>query len=434
MKIAFFLDNEKHRGIDYSRPMEGNPGIGGTQYMIWTVSYYLSQFYDDLNIYLMAPITENLPENMNCIKAMDEIEALNECKKLNIDIFVFRGPKNNKKLFDYIDRHEIKSIMWTHNFEDYKSIEMANNCKYLTRNVCVGTEQYDRLRDHSIFKKSKVIFNALDFTLYDGFEKSNKNHDICYVGNMAKGKGFHCLAKIWPEIVKRVPDARLNIIGGANLYDVDATLGKYKIAQPDYEKKFMKYLIDKNGEIFDNVNFMGVMGGKEKLELMSNAKVGIANPSGEGETFCIVAVEFQALGVPVVSIEKNGLINTVKNKETGLLFHNEKEFIENVVELLLDDQMNKEMSKNGSEYVRNTFALKDICSKWDQLFYDVMHEIEEEPNYICKDKYNNQKWLRELNRKLQADKIFKFLPSIIFYEYLLRNIWSKRLLINKTKK
>lgn len=40
MKICFYFDNSRRPDIDYSNPENGNPGIGGTEYIIWSVSYY----------------------------------------------------------------------------------------------------------------------------------------------------------------------------------------------------------------------------------------------------------------------------------------------------------------------------------------------------------------------------------------------------------
>ena len=47
---------------------------------------------------------------------------------------------------------------------------------------------------------------------------------------------------IWPDVVKQVPDAQLYVIGSGKVYDENAKLGKYNIAEESYEKKFMSYL------------------------------------------------------------------------------------------------------------------------------------------------------------------------------------------------
>lgn len=44
MKVGFYLENKNTRNIDYSNPENGNPGIGGSEYMIWTISYYLKKY------------------------------------------------------------------------------------------------------------------------------------------------------------------------------------------------------------------------------------------------------------------------------------------------------------------------------------------------------------------------------------------------------
>ena len=42
MKIAFFLKNELIQGVDWRNIMQGNPGVGGSEYLIVLTSYMLT--------------------------------------------------------------------------------------------------------------------------------------------------------------------------------------------------------------------------------------------------------------------------------------------------------------------------------------------------------------------------------------------------------
>lgn len=235
-------------------------------------------------------------------------------------------------------------------------------------------------------------------------------------GGLRVTKGFHILAKVWKEVVKEVPDAELHVMGGSKLYDENASTGNFGIADEKYEKRFMPYLLDDNGKVMNSVKFLGVLNGEEKINAINETKVGIANPSGFGETFCISAIEFEAMKVPVVSCKKNGLLDTVEDGKSGILVKNEKQLKDAIVTLLKDDKLNEDMGLYGEKFVREKFDIYNVCSKWKKLLEDVYNDIPQKEELINNNFKYNLKWLREFNRKIKKAKIFNWLPPISEYE------------------
>lgn len=414
MKVAFYLDNEKHKGVDYSNPLNGNPGIGGTQYMIWSISFYLKKLYDDIDIVILAPIIESLPKELKRYKCMSLNEALYKAKDLEVDVLVFRGPVSELQIYDTIDRLKIKSISWAHNYENYDELTKAYKCKYLKRNVCVSKQQYDRLRDHDIYKKSTYIYNALDFNLYKKYICKNEEKEkvVCFMGALHKSKGFHKLAKAWPGVIKSIPDAKLSVIGSGALYDKKSEMGKFGLSSDKYEKKFMKYLLDDKGNIHKSVKFHGVLGGEEKLKIISNSCIGIVNPNGRKETFCIVGVEFQALGVPIITRRKYGICDTTNENSCIYVKRTSKSLEKAIIDLLCDNKKRSEYSYNASKFVNDNFDIKLICEKWRELFEEIIDCREMELSYKTDNYSVHLKWLREINRVIGNGK----LPSILWYK------------------
>lgn len=117
----------------------------------------LKKIYDDFEIVLFAPIIDKLPKETVNIKCSSIYEAINMSKKINCDVLVIRNRAYDKNIYEIIDELEINTIVWSHNFEKYDSVKYAAKCKYIKRNVCVSKEQYDRLRDHEIYRKSTYI-------------------------------------------------------------------------------------------------------------------------------------------------------------------------------------------------------------------------------------------------------------------------------------
>ncbi len=421
MKICFYLDLSSHKNIDLRNPELGNPGIGGTQFMIWQLAYHINKLTSH-EVYLLTEETELLMSDVKSIKVKDIIGAVKKAKEINSDIFIFRAI-DSEYLYNLIGSLELQSIAWAHNFSNSKQLKWISQNKSIVRYVCVGKEQYDMLRDHTVYSKSTFIYNGLDFSLYNKVDDVEKKNIICYIGSIVPSKGFHLLAQSWPIIESKYPNAELHVIGSGRLYNSRAGLGQYNIAEKSYEELFIKFLVKEDGSLKKNVKFLGILGGKDKIDAMSKATVGVVNPSGHTETFGIGAVEFQALGVPVVTIGKNGFFDTVKNNVTGILFNHQKEMPKVIIELLTNKLKNESMGLEGERFVKESFSIEKVVNRWNELFTDIEKRIEQKVIFH-NDLQNNYKWIIEINRRIKSIKIFSKLPSVIEYLWILKKIKS----------
>ena len=426
MKIAFYLDNSKISHINLSNPLNGNPGIGGTQFMIWMISYYLKLKYEYLNVILLANEIDYLPNNLECIKVNNIYDAARKSKEELVDIFIFRSVAEDE-FYKLIDKLQLVSIAWAHNFSS--SIELKNivNCNYIKKYVCVGKQQYELLRDHEIINKSTYIYNCFDFNSYNKFIniEEAKENIICYTGSIVPSKGFHIICREWKKIKKRIPDCKLYIIGSAQLYDRNCKMGKYNIADERYERKFIKYIVDDKGKLQEDIEFFGVLGEEKKLEIMSKAKVGIVNPTARTETFGISATEFQYLGVPVVTKNKNGFVDTISNYRSGFLTNSKNDFVKKISLLLKDNDLNRKMSINAHEYVKEKFNIENIINEWYLLLQEVDKGIVNSKKELNSNLFINNLWLYEINRKIKNFKLFKNIPAISEYKSYFKVIFSK---------
>ncbi len=419
MKVVFYLPNSGSAEVDYSNPHGLNPGIGGTQYMIWQISCMLSKEYDDLDITLAADVIKNLPPWMKCVEAVGALTALKKAEEMKADIFVCRGPYLDNSLIKAFRTTALKIIIWNHNYENNSELNEMSKCESIKRCVCVSREQYERLCDHKVFAKSSYIFNALPTAQYiknKGEKYAEKS--VCYIGSLHPEKGFLQLARAFPRLEKKVDDIQMYVIGSGKLYNSNNTMGKYGLAEEKYEKKFIKYLVDKNGSIKDNVHFMGVVGSEDKLKIMNKAAVGVLNPLGK-ETFSIVAVEFEALGVPVVSRKKYAFYDTVSGEKTGLFFNTYNGMVKKITSMLNDIELNKKLGKNGAEFAKR-FDTSIVLQKWHKLLNDVYYDIEQKQESDLHNLLNDKKYLRAINRKIK--KFLPFMPSVLWYEDLPRKI------------
>ncbi len=416
IKVGVYLPNGNIRDVELSNPEIGNPGIGGTQFLLFSLPYYLNKYYKDkLEIILFAEYEKAINTDYKVLAVDNLIDAAQEAKNISCDMIVFRPSYDNETLafLNEIKKLKIKAIAWMHNTPIFLLNHLnKNNC--ITRCICVGREQYETLRDHPIINKLSMIFNAVDSINLPNDGKVKKTETVVYLGSLVFAKGFHFLAKVWRKILESHPDAKLYVIGSGKLYDRNQKLGPLGIADERYERMFSKYILDDQGEIHQSIKFLGVMG-NEKYEIMNTASVGISNPTGISETFCLSAVEFQLCGTPVVSAAKGGLLDTVENGEGGYLTNNKKSLIKYINMLLSNPDLSSKMGSTGCTIVNRKFNYENIIKNWFQLINDVQSNSEIEILRNDQTSIYKLKKIREYLRIIKSKYfIFKIIPSSIY--------------------
>ena len=410
--------------IDCSNINKGNPGLGGTQYMFWFICSKLALQYKDIDVSLFANNVELMPHFLKCIEITSDKDVIRKCMENGIDILIIRGPYISDLFYEQIQNTNIKVITWCHNYERYPQINQIAKCSQILRNICVGKEQLDRLADHPLYNKSDFIYNTIQFALYDNCCNSDLvDYSICFMGSIIPEKGFHALAKVWPEIERRVPEAQLYVIGSGDFYNKKKKMGPYGIAYKEYEQSFIKYLIDKDKKIKPNVHFMGAMGGTSKIDFLKKMYIAVPKSTLTRETFNICAIEFEACGVPVVAGKAYSLVEVVSDQKTGMLFRKDRQLVDYIVELLKYKEKRNKLSKNCAEFVKQKFCEEAVLDKWHRTILEVYENKPVVHDIITDNLDNNKKELRLLNKKAQG--LFPFLPSIAWWEDLPHIVKSK---------
>lgn len=307
INVALELRDKDLYGLDLSHPENGNPGIGGSEWLFLMLAQYLQIFYaKKYRISIFHYSDCKIPEGIKDIRIKTEEELLKMLETSGDEIIIHQIAKS-KKWYQRIARINIIDIPWAHCYIKYNEVMDINQCTRVKRVVFVGREELDAYIDDDIIEKSVYIYNMINTKGQHKNRKVNFNKTVTYLGSLVPEKYFHRLAEIWPEILKRVPDAKLQVIGTGKLYNRDAKLGRFGIAQKEYEDYFMKFLTDEKGEILPSVTFLGIVG-EDKEEYFTKTAVGVVNPSGVDETFCLSAVEMELCGVPIVTKKKYGLL------------------------------------------------------------------------------------------------------------------------------
>lgn len=415
IKVALYLENKNIVNIDLSKPYEGNPGIGGTEFMFVSMPYYYKEIIsDDVEFIYYASNINSLHKKFDAVQVDSCYDAFIKSTMDQCDIFIWRPVDNEDhwKIIDNMDNFTMPVVAWVHNTLPQKMLDALADRKNLKRYITVSQEQLDILRQHQIINKTSVIFNGFDINtvLAKPFIEKDINM-VVYTGSLIPAKGFGLLARAWKQILKEHPFAQLYVIGSGKLYNRNKAMGLWGVADEDFESSEIRpFLSDENGDICPSVHFLGVLG-KEKNEYLSKAIVGVVNPSALTENCPGSALEFQASKTPVVSRADWGLLDTVVNKKTGLLGETDQDLIDNILYFLNNPEVSYSYGEAGRKFVNEKFTFSNIVHDWKNLFTQILTE---KPNKVLPIKQNmlfRRKWLRELIRlskmELNKEKIDK---------------------------
>jgi len=360
--IYFYVELNSAVAIDFSLLPNGNPGIGGTQYATLCLALELSK--NELNeIGLIAPFVLEVPDGMTFILKDSLNEAVRFVESSN-GILVFRPTITLEPSFtSLIATTTAELIAWTHVTPSQRTLRKLARSKSVKAIVALGKRQLLSWIDNPAAGKTIIIKNG-QYIPKNVYPSLGSPKYVTYLGSMVPQKGFHLLAKVWPRIHLQNPQLRLKVIGSGSLYDANARLGDHGIASHEYEEVFMNSL----GNSSIAVDFLGKVGAGEKNLIIVNSYLGIVNPSGNTENCPAAALDFQALEVPVISARKNGLIDTVLNGKTGVLFRDHAEIPEIVNFLIENEDIRNSLSRNCLEFVQSEFNFQSITAEWEALF------------------------------------------------------------------
>lgn len=404
IRIGIYLNNALIPDVDLSQPELGNPGCGGTEYLMSALPYYFQKHLNSQIIStLFANNIEKLPPNIHSIKANDLYSAAQKAKESHCDFFIYRPHRSlNVQFLSLIEQLQLPTIAWIHVTPKHEHNRALARNPFIRAFVCVEHEQYDLLQDTPLYPKLTYIVNGFDLQGFQLQESIAKEPNlVVYLGALVPQKGFHLLAKAWPDVVQRIPEAKLAVIGSGKLYDPSLKMGPWGIAGQSYEQTgIIPFLQDGSGSPMKSVSFLGRLGLEKKIWL-SKASVGVANPSGQSEHCPGSALEIQASGTAIVSGAYYGMLDTIQHNKTGLLGRGHQQLVSNICRVLQDSNLRIALQNRGPQFVEHRYNYAKVTQQWQQLFLKLREN--EFPSRIGfkRNLHQHQKWLIQLNKPLQ---------------------------------
>ena len=237
--------------------------------------------------------------------------------------------------------------------------------KWTTVNIAVSNAVKEFLIKSKITRpdKIRVIYNGIsskpnkyidtdtiDIITQYGLKK--RDVIIGTIGSLNIQKDTVTLIKAMPRVFKKIPTAKLVLVGSGPL-------------------KYMLQKIVKKLKISDKVIFTGTV--KDISSILQLLTVFIL-PS-RSEAFGISILEAMRANVPVIATRVGGIPEVITNNQNGILIDpgNHKVLASTIIRLLHNNKLQHKLIKNGIETVKK-FSITKMVNETSQLYRTILRK------------------------------------------------------------
>ncbi len=232
--------------------------------------------------------------------------------------------------------------------------------EYITRKVAAAFPEYAA--------RCVTVPNAADIVPDKG-EPAPNNQTVLFVGRLSPEKGVHDLIVAFRQVLERVPEARLSLVGGAGSAPLEFLVGLsdephvtalrtfYQTPASGPKDPYLEALEREAGpELGKRIIFEGVVKHDRIEDAYRNAAL-LVNPS-LSESFGISLVEAMMRGIPVVATRIGGMSYTVDPEVTGLLVEpaNPAALSEAICRMLSNPGHSRQMGEAGRQRAIEMFS------------------------------------------------------------------------------
>ena len=193
-----------------------------------------------------------------------------------------------------------------------------------------------------------VVRNGVDLGVFTFHKRAvNAPPVICMVGTLAPVKRVHHGIHAFATVVKRIPSAKLQIVGEGS------------------ERPALEALI-RELDLTGSVELLGRRG--DVPTMLRSARVFWQLSSSEGLPVAII--EAMATGLPVVATDVRGINSVVEHGQTGYLVDLDTydALVSHTVSLLSNPSLGERLGSAGRERVEREFSVARMVSEYERRF------------------------------------------------------------------
>lgn len=274
----------------------------------------------------------------------------------------FEKHKNQNIIVDIVDA---VSMMYERRFKNKKSLfdklkigveflkvkNYEKKCaKFSKKQVVISDIDKNYLEKNSSDFNISVVENGVDTEYYVPYQCEKKNN-ICFVGSMQyipnSEAAMYFATEIFPLIKNAIPDAKFKIIG----------------ANP--RKELFKAT--------NHINGIDITGKVDDVrEYMKDCKVSVCPVKIAGGVQNKI-LEAMSMGIPVVTTPE-GAEGIGADENILAVVKNNEDYAKKVIELMQNEQTQKEISVESREFIVTNFSWNRIGEGWNNILLEVINE------------------------------------------------------------
>lgn len=193
--------------------------------------------------------------------------------------------------------------------------------------------------------------------------------NVLFVGRLEKRKGVQELIKAVPFVLKEVPAVKFFIIGRDTFLDNETA--SFNGNKEDSFMSMLKKSIP--GSCLNNVEFLGYVESRELESYFMRCDIFVAPSLYESAGF--IYLEAMSYAKPVIGCKVGGVLELVKDQETGLLVPPEDPaaLAKAIVILLKDNNRRSEMGMAARKHVELNFTREIMAKNTLNAYMDVLN-------------------------------------------------------------
>lgn len=205
-------------------------------------------------------------------------------------------------------------------------------------------------------KNNREIVTISNGIYTDKYIKKNKEklqkNTILYVGRFVPSKNIEMIVRALPKILSKV-DARLILVGGGTT-----------------ENKIKNLVKDLNIE--NSVLFTGFASEEKVRKIYEKANIFVTASAADNQPLTIL--EALASGLPVIAAKIGGIPELIKHGRNGFLFktNNLDSLTKNILKILLDKNLQRQMSKEGIKTAKS-HDIKEVIFSMENLYQKAIY-------------------------------------------------------------
>jgi len=243
--------------------------------------------------------------------------------------------------------------------ENRKDLQVLIERYAIKRNKYFGCRtEWDKSHVMKINSKAVIYYmpEAIDPIFFRNEWRDDVKNYITYVGGIHERKGIGVLVNAFNNIAKKIPDARLIIIG---------------IGDNSLKLKLQKYSIECN--LSDRIEWKGSCSHSQILNELLKSKIFVL-PSfidNSPNSLC----EALSLGVPSIASNIGGIPSIISNGKNGILVQpgNMNDLEDKIYDLIYDAQKRQFLSKNSRKLAIERYQPEVVAKIYKKIYNRIIN-------------------------------------------------------------